>query len=85
MNHAVGEPVTFEVWRSMLIARAHETQRWVVSANAADPRQHCPSMIIDPRGRVALEMPTGTDAAYRAELALDVIRDGYLSQRVPPV
>lgn len=41
MNHAVGAPAMYEVWRSMLIARALETQRWVVSANAADAFQHC--------------------------------------------
>jgi predicted amidohydrolase len=85
MNNAVGAPKFFDVWRSMLVARAHETQRWVVSANAADPQQHCPSAVIAPTGEIALELPRGSNAAHRVELDLDAVRNDYLSQRVDPV
>ena len=45
------------VWRSHLISRAAENQRFVASANIADPNQHCPSMVVSPRGEVLGELP----------------------------
>jgi len=69
------------VWRSHLISRAAETQRFVLAANVADPRQHCPSMIISPRGEVLAETTTTGPATLRAELDLDQVSDWYLSQQ----
>jgi predicted amidohydrolase len=50
------------VWRSHLISRAAENQRFVLSANIADAQQHCPTMIISPRGAVLQEVPASTAA-----------------------
>jgi predicted amidohydrolase len=83
LNHAGGTPAMFDVWRAMLVGRAHENQRWVASANAADPDQHCPSLIVAPTGEVILEMAPGFDAVGRVEVDLDAVRDTYLQQRVP--
>jgi predicted amidohydrolase len=74
----------FNVWRSMLVARAHELQRWVVSANVADAHQHSPSAVIAPTGEILLELGTGSEAAPRVELDLDAVHDDYLTQRVGP-
>jgi predicted amidohydrolase len=81
LNNAAGNPDKFDVWRSMLVARGHETQRWVASANAAHPRQHSPSIIVAPTGEVVLKLEPGIDASQRTELDPGVVRNEYLSQR----
>jgi predicted amidohydrolase len=83
LNNAVGTPAMYDVWRAMLVGRAHENQRWVASANAADPNQHCPSLIVGPTGEVVLEMAPGIDAVGRVEVDLDAVQDTFLRQRVP--
>ena len=50
------------VWRAHLISRAAETQRFVLAANVAHGTQHCPTMIVSPRGQVLGEAPAGTAA-----------------------
>jgi predicted amidohydrolase len=70
-----------ESWRSMLIARASELQRFVVSVNAAGPGQHSPTLAADPRGRVKCELPPTMEAVRRVEVDLDEIGTGYLDQR----
>ena len=72
---------SFDVWRSLLVARAHETQRFVVSANAAHPDQHAPSLIVAPTGVIIDELPRGTTAIRRYELDLSAIGGTYLAQR----
>jgi predicted amidohydrolase len=69
------------VWRAHLISRAAETQRFVLAANVAHGSQHCPTMIVSPRGVVLAEAPAG--AAATLELALDQAdtRDTYLRQQ----
>ncbi len=69
------------VWRSHLISRAAENQRFVLAANAADPRQHCPTTIISPRGEVLAELTTGQTAVLRRTIDFDETRTWYLSQR----
>jgi predicted amidohydrolase len=69
------------VWRAHLISRAAETQRFVLAANVAHPNQHCPSMIISPRGEVLAEAATGEPTALRVELNLDDVADRYLTQQ----
>ncbi|MGH9170301.1 MAG: carbon-nitrogen hydrolase family protein [Acidimicrobiales bacterium] len=69
------------VWRSHLISRAAETQRFVVAANVAHPHQHCPSMIISPRGQVLVEASARDASSLRAELDLDDVADWYLGQQ----
>lgn len=80
-NGVVQSGWSFEVWRALLMARAHETQRFVVSANAAHPDQHGPSLIIAPTGVVIEELPAGAIAIRRYELDLSAIGSTYLSER----
>ena len=69
------------VWRAHLISRAAETQRFVLAANVADGRQHCPTMVVSPRGQVLAEAPAGAAATLELTIDLADIRDGYLSQQ----
>lgn len=69
------------VWRSHLISHAAANQRFLVAANIADPRQHCPSMIISPRGEVLGELPPAKPGILRATIDTDDTSDWYLAQR----
>jgi predicted amidohydrolase len=69
------------VWRAHLISRAAETQRFVLAANVADENQHCPTMIVSPRGQVLAEAPIGSNGILRHTIDLADTRDAYLSQR----
>jgi predicted amidohydrolase len=69
------------VWRSHLVSRAAENQRFLVSANAAHPDQHCPTMIVSPRGAVIGELPAGVTATLRRSLDLSENADWYQGQR----
>lgn len=66
----------------MLVSRAHETQRFVVSANASRDDQHCPSVVVAPSGVVVIELPAGTTEVVRTELDLTQVSDEYLDQRI---
>jgi omega-amidase len=70
-----------QVWRSMLVARAHELQRFVVSVNAAGEGQHSPTLAVDPGGRVVCELPPGVEDIRRIEIDLDLNASDYLNQR----
>ncbi|MFI1988906.1 carbon-nitrogen hydrolase family protein [Actinoplanes sp. NPDC020271] len=69
------------VWRSHLVSRAAENQRFVVSANIPDPAQHCPSMIVSPRGEVVADLPMGAPGLLRHTIDLAEVSDWYLGQR----
>jgi omega-amidase len=82
LNHGLADNATvFNTWRAMLVARAAENQRFVVSANASSFRQHCPSMVIAPDGTVIAELAAGETRAQRVDLDLDQTVDWYLGQR----
>jgi predicted amidohydrolase len=69
------------VWRSHLISRAAETQRFVVAANIADVHQHCPTMIVSPNGEVLAEAQRGAIEQIRATIDLGAVADSYLDQQ----
>jgi predicted amidohydrolase len=69
------------VWRAHLISRAAETQRFVLAANVAGQGQHCPTVIVSPRGEVLAEAPPGVATTLRATLDLASTRDAYLRQQ----
>jgi predicted amidohydrolase len=80
VNNAVGSPDGFEVWRSHLISRAAETQRFVLSANNAGPDQLCPSVIVAPSGKVLAQIDPGAEATALGTLALAENSDWVLNQ-----
>ena len=69
------------VWRSHLISRAAENQRFLASANITHRDQHCPSMLVSPRGEVLGELPAGRDGILRHVFDLDEAGSWYLGQR----
>ncbi len=87
LTNAVGEPQHAAaseeeaiVWRSHLVSRAAENQRFVLCANTAHPAQKCPSLIVNPRGRVLWEALSAEYAVGSADLNLAQVSDWYLSQ-----
>ena len=81
LTHAANPAEPLGVWRSHLISRAAENQRFVLAANVADPHQHCPTMIISPRGEALAELNPGDTAVLRTTIDLDEAADWYLGQR----
>jgi len=72
VNNAIGSERGPDLWRSHLISRAAETQRFIIGANNAAPDQTCPSIILSPEGDVLAELDTG--AVQVGEAALDLAR-----------
>ncbi len=81
LTYAANPQIAAGVWRSHLISRAAETQRFVLAANVASPDQHCPSMVISPRGEVLAETAVAGPQALHAELDLAEVSDWVLSQQ----
>jgi len=80
LTNAVGNGTQFPVWRSHLISRAVENQRFVLCANNAQPGQKCPSMIIEPNGRVVWEVLSRKSKQKRCTLDIAKVSNWYLSQ-----
>ena len=80
LNNAIGDESYQPVWRSHLISRAAETQRFVISVNNAAPQQKCPTIIIDPNGQVLGEVVSDMAAVLRAELDLSLVSNSNLNQ-----
>jgi len=81
LTYAANPKVAAGVWRSHLISRAAETQRFVLAANVASPDQHCPSMVISPHGDVLAESATTGPEVLHADLDLTQTSDWLLSQQ----
>jgi predicted amidohydrolase len=81
LTYAVNPAEPPGVWRAHLISRAAETQRFVLAANVAGLDQHCPTMIVSPRGQVLAEAATGQAEIVRHTIDLAATQDGYLSQQ----
>ena len=81
LNNAVGGAHVFSVWRSHLVSRAAETQRFVFSVNNADTQQTSPTVAISPQGQVLGEISGEKAAFLRVEADLTQVLDWYLNQR----
>ncbi len=68
------------VWKSHLISRAAENQRFLVSANIAHAQQHCPTVLIAPKGAVLVEAEPGATTLVRRTIDLTENADWYLKQ-----
>ncbi|GAA0116470.1 carbon-nitrogen hydrolase family protein [Clostridium senegalense] len=68
------------VWRSHLVSRAAENQRFLISANNAHVNQHCPTMIISPSGEILKECVNDQFYYFREEIDLNETSDWYISQ-----
>ena len=56
MNNAIGDDNEYNTWKSQLIARASENQRFVISVNNAGIDQKCPTIAIQPDGKIISEI-----------------------------
>lgn len=79
-NNAVGTRRFQSVWRSHLVARAAETQRFVLSANAAHLEQISPTLVVGPDGLVLAEVLADHLAVLQVELDLQLVSNLYQEQ-----
>jgi predicted amidohydrolase len=80
LNNAVGAAEFQPVWRSHLVSRAAETQRFVLSANNAAPDQTSPTLAVAPDGQILGEIVSATTGLLRVELDLSRTSNWYLDQ-----
>ena len=80
LNNAVGIDSVQSIWKSHLISRAAETQRFVLSSNNAAPKQISPTIAIAPDGQVIDEIVSAELNTLRVELDLSKVSDMYLNQ-----
>jgi predicted amidohydrolase len=81
LTYATNPRESMDVWRSHLVSRAAETQRFVVVANVAHSDRHCPTMIVSPRGDVIAEALDSDVVTLRATLDTDVVSNWYVEQQ----
>lgn len=81
MTYATDDALHRPVWRSHLISRAAENQRWLAAVNVAHGVPLCPSMLINPAGLVICERVPEQADLMRAEIDTEAVSDWYLSQR----
>ena len=81
LNNATGVTFPQPVWKSFLVSRAAENQRFVLSANNAASKQISPTLAVGPGGQVMGEIVSAEPGVLRVELDLSEISDVYLEQR----
>jgi predicted amidohydrolase len=80
LNNAVGDRSFQPVWKSHLVSRAAETQRFVLSANNAASEQVSPTIAIAPDGHVLGEVVSAELGILRLSLDLSKVSTLYLDQ-----
>jgi predicted amidohydrolase len=80
LNNAIGIDTVQPVWKSHLISRAAELQRFVLSANNAASKQISPTIAIAPNGQVMGEIVSAEVGVLRVELDLSKVSNLYLNQ-----
>ena len=80
LTNATGNDSAISVWRSHLVSRAAENQRFVISANNAQAKQMCPTMIIAPSGDALSEIISPEIKILREKIDLSKISNWYLDQ-----
>jgi len=80
LTNAVGDDAVLPVWRSHLVSRAAENQRFVIASNNAHDQQKCPTMIINPSGNVLAEIVSANIETQRVQIQLNQVSNWYLDQ-----
>jgi predicted amidohydrolase len=80
LNNTVGHAWNLPVWRSHLVSRAAEIQRFVLSANNAAPEQNSPTIAVAPSGQVLGEIMSDRLEVMRVDLDLSLVSNWYLDQ-----
>lgn len=81
LTHAANRSELLSVWRSHLVSRAAETQRFVIAANVAHPDRHCPTIIVSPSGEVIAEVLGPEPATIRASIDVGMVSNWYIDQQ----
>lgn len=81
LAHAANPDESMDVWRSHLISRAAETQRFVIAANVAHPDRHSPTMVIAPSGEVIADARSSEPTSIRATIDVASVSDWYVNQQ----
>jgi predicted amidohydrolase len=68
------------VWRSHLVSRAAENQRFLISSNNAHVTQHCPTMLIAPDGDIIEEVLSDKLCYFRKEIEINQVSNWYINQ-----
>lgn len=68
------------IWKSQLISRATENQRFVISVNTAAISQECPTIVINPKGKILKEIISHDTQYFRLKIDLDSVSDWYIKQ-----
>jgi predicted amidohydrolase len=80
LTNAVEDNNEMPVWRSHLVSRAAENQRFIIAANNAHKKQKCPTMIIAPSGAIIAEIVSENVKTLREKINLSQISNWYLEQ-----
>jgi predicted amidohydrolase len=80
LNNAIGDDTYQPVWKSHLVSRAAETQRFVLSANNAASQQISATIVVAPDGQVIGEVVSDKLETLRVELDLTKVSNWYLDQ-----
>lgn len=80
LNNAIGNARNRSVWRSMLVSRAAETARFVLSANNGTEGRQGPTAAIAPDGQLLGEIAHRGVATLRVSLDLTRVSNWYLDQ-----
>jgi predicted amidohydrolase len=80
LNNAVGDNSYQPIWKSHLVSRAAETQRFVLSANNAATEQISPTIAIAPDGHILAEVVSPKLDVLHVELDLSKVSNLYLNQ-----
>lgn len=80
LNNAIGNARNRAVWRSMLVSRAAETGRYVVSANNGAEGRQGPTIALAPDGQLLGEIGHRGLGTLRVSLDLNRVSNWYLDQ-----
>jgi predicted amidohydrolase len=81
LTYAANRSESLSVWRSHIVSRAAETQRFVVTANVAHPDGNCPTMVVSPTGEIVAEIRDTETSILRANIEMDDVSNWYIDQQ----
>jgi predicted amidohydrolase len=81
MTYVANRSDSLRVWRSHLVSRAAETQRFVIATNVAHPDGRCPTMVVSPTGEIIAEILDTETSILRASIEIDDVSNWYIDQQ----
>ena len=78
--NAKGDSTEQPIWKSQLISRATENQRFIISVNTAAQKQKCSTVVINPKGKILHEVISEKTNFFHVDIDLDLVSNWYLEQ-----